>query len=143
MVPRRVRELTTCVGATAMLLLLAALFIAPPASARVVLNTIDAVAIVADDGRHLVLTGPITCTANERAYLRVTVAQRETGAVAEGRTLITCTSGTQQWEVHAATTGKKAFQAGPATAVALGRTTTRGDVTDANQWLVEITLIEG
>lgn len=142
MVPRRVRKQTTCVWATA-ILLLAVVFIAPPVLARIVLNTIDPVAIVAADGRHLVLTGPITCTANERAYLRVTVAQRETGAVAEGRTLITCSGGTQQWEVHAATQGEKAFQAGPATAVALGRTTTRGDVTDANQWLVEITLVEG
>jgi len=142
MVPRRVRKGTTCVGATA-ILLLAAVFIAPPVLARIVANTIDPVAVVADDGRHLVLTGPITCIANERAYLRVTVAQRETGAVAEGRTLITCSGGSQQWEVHASTLGKKAFHAGPATAVALGRTTTRGDVTDANQWLVEISLIEG
>jgi hypothetical protein len=142
MVPRRVRKRTTCVGAIA-ILLLAAAFIAPPVLARIVANTIDPVAVVADDGRHLVLTGPITCTANERAYLRVTVAQRETGAVAEGRTLITCSGGSQQWEVHASTLGKKAFQAGPATAVALGRTTTRGDVTDANQWLVEISLVEG
>ena len=126
MVPPRVSERTTYFGTIAMLLL-AALVIAPPASARIVANTIDPVAIVADDGRHLVLTGPITCTANERAYLRVTVAQRETGAVAEGRTLITGSGGSQQWEVHASTLGKKAFHAGPATAVALGRTTTRGE----------------
>jgi hypothetical protein len=144
MVPRRTREHTARVGLTAaLLLLLAALSLVSPALARVVVNTIDPVAIVADDGRHVVVSGPITCTANERAYLRVTVAQRATGAVAEGRTLITCTGDSQTWEVHAATQGKKTFQAGPATAVALGRTTTRGDVTDANEWLVEITLVEG
>jgi len=48
------------------------------------------------------------------AYLRVTVTQRTTGAVAEGRTLITCTGGVQQWEVHAATQGKNTFEEGPA-----------------------------
>jgi hypothetical protein len=32
------------------------------------------------------------------------------------------------------------FEAGPATAVALGRTTAGGKATDAHQWLVEITL---
>jgi hypothetical protein len=125
-----------------MALILAGAFMAAPASARVVANTVDPVAIVTDDGRHLVVTWPITCTANERAYLRVTVTQRTTGAVAEGRTLLTCSGDAQQWEVHAATLGKKTFEAGPAAAVALGRTTTRGDTTDANQWLVEITLIE-
>jgi hypothetical protein len=48
------------------------------------MNTIDPVAIVADNGRHLIVTGPIECTHGERVELRVTVTQRETGAVAEG-----------------------------------------------------------
>ena len=91
------------------------------------------------------MTGPIACTRGEKAYLEVTVAQRATGAVAEGRTLITCTGDplpdTQQWEVHAATQGKETFQEGPAIAVALGRTSTRGHITDAHQWLVNITLV--
>jgi hypothetical protein len=127
----------------AIVVVFAAAFFACPALARIVANTIDPVAVVVDDGRHLVVTGPITCTANERAYLRVTVTQQTTGAVAEGRTLITCTGGVQQWEVHAATQGRKTFEEGPATAVALGRTTTRGGATDANQWLVDITLVQG
>ena len=75
------------------------------------------------------------------AYLEVTVTQRATGAVAEGRTRITCTGNTQQWQVHASTQGKETFQEGPATAVALGRTSDRGDITDAHQWLVDITLV--
>jgi hypothetical protein len=127
----------------AIVVVFATAFFTRPALARIVTNTIDPVAVVVDDGRHLVVTGPITCTANERAYLRVTVTQRTTGAVAEGRTLITCTGGVQQWEVHAATEGKNTFEEGPATAVALGRTTTRGSVTDADQWLVETTLVGG
>jgi hypothetical protein len=125
----------------AMVMTLVGVFIAPLAFAFIMSNTIDPVAIVTDDGRHLVVTGPIACTASERAYVRVTVTQRATGAVAEGHTLLTCTGDTQQWEVHAATQGKETFQEGAATAVALGRTTDRGDTTDAHQWLVDITLV--
>ena len=35
---------------------------APLAFARLVLNTIDPVAIVTDNGRHIIVTGPIACT---------------------------------------------------------------------------------
>ena len=115
--------------------------LAPLAFAKVMTNTIDPVTLVTDNCRHLVVTGPIACTASERAYVRVTVTQRATGAVAEGQTRLTCTGDTQHWEVHAATQGQETFEEGPATAVALGRTTTRGDTTDAHQWLVEITLV--
>jgi hypothetical protein len=52
-----------------------------------------------------------------------------------------CTGATQQWEVHAAAQGAATFDEGPATAVAVGRTTARGVTSDAHQWLVEITLI--
>ncbi len=119
---------------------LAMTFAAPPAFARITVNTIDAQAVVADNGRHIVVTGPIACTKSERAFLRVTVTQRETGAVAEGSTRITCTGDAQQWEVHASAQDRAAFEEGPATAVALAHTTDRGDITDAHQWLVEITL---
>ena len=124
-------------------LTLVAVFIARTAFARIVANTIDPVASVTDKGRHLIVTGPISCTRGERAYLRVTVTQRSTGAVAEGRTFVTCIGEgePQQWKVHASTQGDETFEEGPATAVALGRTTSRGDSTDAHQWLVEITLV--
>jgi len=119
------------------------IFIAPVAVAQIVLNTINSVAVATSNGRHLVVTGSIACTSGEKAYLRVTVTQRTTGAVAEGRSRVTCTGGTQQWEVHAATQGEETFEARPAitVAVALGRSN-RGDITDAQQWLVEITLVE-
>ena len=117
-------------------------FVAPTAFARMTANTIDPVANVTDHGRHLIVTGPIGCTEGETAYLRVTVTQRATGAVAEGRTLITCTGGTQPWEVHASVQGDETFEEGPATAAASARTTDRGETTDAHQWLVEITLAD-
>jgi hypothetical protein len=90
---------------------------------------------------HLVVTGPIECTARERAHLRVTVTQRDTGALAEGHTRVTCTGESQQWEIHASTHGHEAFREGPAIAVAVARTVHHGDVTDAHQWLVNITLV--
>jgi hypothetical protein len=126
----------------AMVMTLASLFVAPAAFARIIVNTIDPVAIVTDTGQHIIVTGPIACTAGERAFLRVTVSQRATGAVAEGRTLITCTGNAQHWEVHASTQGNETFEEGPATAVAIARTTDRGETTDAHQWLVNITLVE-
>jgi hypothetical protein len=69
------------------------------------------------------------------------VTQRDTGAVAVGRTRITCTGAVEQWETHASTQGPEPFQQGPATAVALARTTNGRDITDAHQWLVPISLI--
>jgi len=131
-----------CLVSAAMALTLVGVFIPPMAFARITFNTIDPVAGVTDNGRHIIATGPIECTAGERLSLRVTVTQRSTGAEAEGRTLITCTGiHTQQWEVHASTQGKETFEEGPATAVAIGLTTLRGETTDAHQWLVNITLV--
>jgi len=111
------------------------------AFARITVNTVDTLAVVADNGRHLVLTGPIACTPDDRAYLEVTVTQRATGAVAAGRTRITCSGAVAQWELHASTRGAERFQEGPATAVALARTANGIGMTDAHQWLVRISLI--
>jgi len=90
------------------------------------------------------VTGPISCTAGERVPLRVTVTQRTTGALAEGSTRVVCAGEgqLQQWEVHATAQGANTFEPGAATAVAVGRSTRRGDTSDAHQWLVEITLVE-
>ena len=72
----------------------------PTAFARITVNTVDTLAVVADNGRHLVVKGPIACTAEERAYLEITVTQRATGAVAAGRTRITCSGADAEWEIH-------------------------------------------
>jgi len=125
----------------AAVLTLVGVLIAPVAFARIAKNTIDPLAVVTDNGRHLIVTGPMVCTLGERAYLRVTVTQRSTGAVAEGGAVIACTGNTQQWQVLAAIQGNETFQPGPAAAVAIARTTSRGETTDAHQWLVNITLV--
>ena len=130
-----------CFVSAAIVLTLVGVCIAPMAFAGAAMNTIDPVAIVTDNGRHIIVTGPIECTEGQRADIRVTVTQRATGAVAEGHTRITCTGDTQQWEVHASTRDNETFEEGPATAVALGRTSDRGDTDDAHQWLVNITLV--
>jgi len=113
------------------------------AAARIVNNTINPVATLTDDGRHLVLTGPIQCDGNQPADLRLTVTQRSTGAIAEGTGRIDCTPGLRQWEVRAETQGQARFAEGPATGVGLAITSTgRGDADDAHQWRVEVIVVE-
>ena len=125
----------------AILLTLSAVFVARTAFARTAANTIDPVGIVADKGRQVTVAGPLGATAGDRVELRVTVTQRSTGAMAEGRAFLTATGALQRWEVEAAAEGGATFEAGPATAVAFARTTVDGKATDSHQWLVNITLL--
>ena len=132
----------------ALLLILAGAFLTRTAFARIMVNTIDPVGIVAGQGRHVTVTGPIgmgdgtVFLAGETAHLRVTVTQRSTGALAEGCALLTSTGALQQWEVETVAEGRASFEPGPATAVAMVRTTIGGQPTDAHQWLVKITLVK-
>jgi len=132
--------LLRCLVAAALVLTLVSICSAPLAFAGVSFNTIDPVAIVTDNGSQIIVTGPITCTKRQRAFLRVRVTQRATGAVATGRTRLLCTGEAQHWAVQAAIHGDAPFQEGQATAVAFGRTFLREDSTDAHQWLVDIAL---
>ena len=77
--------------------------------------------------------------ASERRSASVT--QRETGALAEGVALFACTGVVQQWKVLASIHGNETFQPGPATAVAIGRSSSGAKTTDAHPWLVNITLV--
>ncbi|HZW11421.1 MAG TPA: hypothetical protein VFF69_16070 [Phycisphaerales bacterium] len=124
-------------------LILAALWLAPEALARLSANTIDTTATISDKGRHLVLTGPLTCDRVQWVDLRVTVTQRETGALAEGCVRFIGTPEQQIWTLEAQTKGRNGFVAGPATAVALATSTLNGQTDDAHQWLVDIVLEEG
>lgn len=96
MFAQSIRNHMKCLVLAAMTMTLGGVCIAPTAFAGVSLNTVDPVALVTDNGRHIIATGPVGCTERERAYLRVTVTQRATGAVAEGYTRLTCTGNTQQ-----------------------------------------------
>ena len=126
----------------AILLLLAGGLVAHTGFARVILNTIDPVAVLSDDGRSVHVTGPLACDQDQMADLRVTLTQRTTGAVANARIIFPCTTTVQQWEVDLRAKGREIFAPGSATAVALARTTIAdGESDDAHQWLVEITLV--
>jgi hypothetical protein len=126
----------------AVFLALAGLVGAQTALARITRNTIDPVATLTAQGRHVTVTGPIEILpAGETVYLRVTVTQRTTGAVAEGIAFLTGTGAIQQWTVRATTQSRERFEEGAATAVAVARSTERGSATDAHQWLVGVTLV--
>jgi len=126
----------------AIVLTLASVFLARTAFAKIANNTIDPIGILNDKGRHLTVTGPLAVTEGERIELRVIVTQWTTGALAEGAAILTGTGTTNQWEVQMQTEGRATFEAGPATAVAIARTTVGGQATDAHQWLVNITLLK-
>ena len=112
------------------------------APARITLNTIDSVIVATGNGRHVVVTGPLACDAGERVYLSVMVTQRTTGAVATARTFVVCKGEERQWGIDAVVIGNERFETGPAIAVAVARTITKGVATDAHQWLVPVALVE-
>ena len=115
---------------TVVLVVLSSLFITRTVVARIVINTIDPVGIVADKGQ-VTVTGPTAVTTGERTELRVTVTQRSTGAVAEGVIFFTGSDQTNQWEITAVAEGWATFEVGPATVVALARSSINGQVTDS------------
>ena len=127
---------------TVILLALLGVSVAPVAYAKIAFNTIDPIAAISDNGRRIVLTGPIQTDIVEKIYLRVTVTQRTTGAVADGIAILRGTGELQQWEVKAKARGKASFEPGTATAVAVAVTSDRGQTSDAHQWLVNITLVD-
>ena len=111
------------------------------ASAGVSFNTIDREATL-DAGGHVVdATGPIRCSQLERARIRVTVSQRATGAVAEGRWRGRCRRTTRTWTARRfVQRGAAIFEAGTAQACALAVTRTAERATDAKQWCRTIEL---
>jgi hypothetical protein len=124
-----------------LLVFIAGVFLANTSFAKLAANTIDPVGIVSDNGRHVVLTGPVSATSGDRVELQVTVTQRSTGAVADGIVFFTGTGEVTQWAVTAVTVGPAAFEPGPATVVALALTSVKGQPNDAHQWLVNVTLV--
>jgi len=135
------KHLKTLLVSTIVLVILASVFVARTAFAKLAANTINPIGIVADNGRKVMVTGPIAVTSDERTELRVTVTQRSTGAVAEGLIFFSGTGQTNQWELTAVANGSAGFTAGPATVVALARSSVQGQSTDAHQWLVNVTLL--
>jgi hypothetical protein len=106
-----------------------------PALAGVSLNTIDRHAALDEAGRVVQVTGPIRCSQVERATIRVTVSQRTTGTVAEGRWRGRCRTTTRTWTVRRfVQQGSATFETSTAQVCALGVTRRGTKVTDAKQW---------
>lgn len=127
--------------APALLILIAVFAVQAGLARRLAGNTINPIATLDGSGNRVTLTGPFSCTQTEWVAFRVTVTQRTTGAMAEGYALRLGSTTIQQWQVLATTRGGGAtFQPGPATAVAVAVSTLQGEVTDAHQWLVPVTL---
>ena len=126
----------------ALILTAAGVLIAPKGLARIMKNTIDPVATIAEHGNHIIVTGPIQCDLDQPIDLRVTITQRTTGAVAEGNVHSACATTVQQWTVKAALIGSSDFEEGEATAVALATSKVLGQADDAHQWLVDVMLVE-
>src|SRR5262245_11760471 len=101
-----------CLVSAVTVLSLVGVGIAPMTFAAITSATINPLAIVTDNGRHLIVSGPMVCTESETVELRVQVTQRATGAVAEGRTSLTCTGVPQHWDVDAAIQGNETFGKG-------------------------------
>ena len=108
--------------------------VAQPALAAISQNTIDPVATLSRRDRHVLVTGPIACTAGEKLSIRLTVTQSATGARAEGRTRLWCTGALQRWTVRATARGAARFDEGLAQVCAEAITRDRGVVTDTSQW---------
>jgi hypothetical protein len=125
-----------------LVLALAALLGVQASLARITRNTIDPVATVGLHGRQVTLTGRIeVLPAGGMVFLRVTVTQRSTGAIAEGIAFLAGTGAVQQWRVRAFALTRDRFEEGPPIAVALARSTAAAEGTDAHQWLVDVTLV--
>lgn len=62
MVAQPTKNHLQCLVSAAIVLTLAGVFVAPTTFARVTANTIDPIALVTDNGRHIIVTGPIACT---------------------------------------------------------------------------------
>jgi hypothetical protein len=101
---------------------------------------IDRNATVSANGRRLVVTGPVSCQKAQVFSIRVTVTQRRTAAVAEGRARRICTGVKQHWRATALDASGAPFKPGTAKACALGVTGREGRATDAHQWCAQVTL---
>ena len=117
--------------------------LAAPAFAGVALNTIDRHAALDEAGRVVQVTGPIRCNQVERATIRVTVSQRTTGAVAEGRWRGWCRPTARTWTVRRfVQQGSATFETSTAQVCALGVTRRETKVTDAKQWCQTVRLVK-
>jgi hypothetical protein len=95
---------------------------------------------VGNGGKRVEVRGHLTCTSGEMAFLRVTVTQRSTGAVAVKDSGGTCTGKSQIFDVTASSVGAAHFARRKAKICALARTLRNTHATDALQWCKTVRL---
>lgn len=113
-----------------------ALLMTQTASAVMFRNTINPDVTMNQNGRHLLVRGPIACDEGELLRVRITVTQATTGALAQGYTSMQCEGEDMdmEWMARAVTYGAARFEPGEAQACAMGLTRLHGQVTDIRQW---------
>jgi hypothetical protein len=92
-------------------------------------------------GAKVKVSGHLTCTAGDHIFVRITVTQTETGALAEkawGNHV--CTGSSQPFGVTATAQDAERFTPGTATACAVARTNNGSRNTAAIQWCKDLTL---
>jgi hypothetical protein len=124
---QRTRLLPILVGVAALAALLSG-----NALSTLTTNTIAPTATM--EGKRVLATGLVACTAGQRLELEITVTQRSTGALARGKKNTRCTGSTEQIPVRLKTRGKARFTPGNAEACALGVNRDQQRVVDAHQW---------
>ena len=105
-------------------------------------NTIDPIVTLSSNGRQALVTGPISCTQGEKLSLEVMVTQETTGAITEGRLIMSCTGTNQTWAINTKTQGAATLVEGPAVAWALATTRDNGVITDSTQWKRDVTVVK-
>ena len=91
--------------------------------------------LVSSDGRHVTTQVSIECDEGERYFVRLTVTQDETGALAQVKRPGECTGEDEDLVLSAPARGKALFDVNEETeACALVRTRATSEVTDAEQF---------
>ena len=105
------------------------------ASADVEEGWFDDDGFVSSDGRHVATQVSLECDEGEKYFVRLTITQDDTGALAQVRRPGECTGDEEDLVLSAPAHGKAVFDAGDDTeACALVRTKVKSEVTDAEQF---------
>jgi hypothetical protein len=105
-------------------------------------SNIDARATLQNQGKGVVVTGPIRCAKGDRATLRITLTQRSTTSLAQVGLHGRCT-GTLRAYRFPLKARVGTFKAGAAFACLLGATERGGHYVDVNQWCRRVKLTTG
>jgi hypothetical protein len=132
------------IAALGILMTLTMAIFAQPAHGFIARNTFQHEATVSPNGRVVLVTARIACSAGERLSVEVTMTQDSALAYGRGRTETACASvdlydpdAFQEVRVRVIARGPNAFVRGPADAIGLAITKATGKPTDVRIWQPE------